>query len=121
MLSMPQSWNESTITFEYEWEHPASATNFGVVFELAAVAIGDAEGLDPAMGTGVTVTDTGGNAAINYKSPESGAVTPAGTIAAGDQVILRFRRVPANASDTLAVDARIKSVNIYITTDAGHD
>lgn len=120
-VSMPAQWNEGTFTFDVDWEHPATTTNFGVVFELAAAALGDNVSADPAFGTAQTVTDTGGTTNQNYITPESSAITAAGTVSAGCLLELRFRRVPANASDTLAVDARVKSVNLYITTDTGHD
>jgi hypothetical protein len=118
---MPQQWNEGTLTFQFEWSHPATTTNFGVAFGLSAVAIGDTEAGDAAFGTEVIVTDTGGTTNAIYIAAESAAVTAAGTIAAGDYVFFRFRRVPANAGDTLAVDARVHEVTVYMTNDAGND
>ena len=110
-----------TITFDVDWEHPTTATNFGVAFDLAAVAQGDNEGGDQAFGTVQTVTDTGGTANQNYKTAESSAITAAGSPAAGDFLNLRFRRMTGNAADNMSVVARVKSVNIYFITDAGHD
>lgn len=118
---MPQQWNESTITFQVVWSHPSTSTNFGVAFELAAVAVGDNEAGDAAYGTAQVVTDTGGTTNNLYITSESAAITVAGTIAAGDYVWLRLRRVPANASDNLAVDARVHECTIYITNNAGTD
>lgn len=120
-IRMPKQWNESTLTFDVDWEHPSTTTNFGVVFELSAVAISNDDPADPAFGTAQTVTDTGGTTNDHYTSPESSAITAAGTPAENDYLMLRLRRVPANGSDTLAVDARIKNVNLYVTTNAGND
>ena len=120
-IRMPKQWNESTLTFDVDWEHPSTTTNFGVVFELSAVAISNDDTADPAFGTAQTVTDTGGTTNDHYTSPESSAITAAGTPAENDYLMLRLRRVPANGSDTLAVDARVKNVNLYVTTNAGND
>jgi hypothetical protein len=35
-IAMPKSWNEGTLTFAPVWSHPATTTNFGVVFDLQA-------------------------------------------------------------------------------------
>jgi hypothetical protein len=120
-IRMPKQWNESTLTFDVDWEHPSTTTNFGVVFELSAVAISNDDTADVAFGTAQTVTDTGGTTNDHYTSPESSAITAAGTPAENDYVMFRLRRVPANGSDTLAVDARVKNVNLYVTTNAGND
>jgi hypothetical protein len=118
---MPQQWNEGTLTFQVVWSHAATATNFGVVFELAAVAVSDTDAGDAAFGTAQTVTDTGGAANALYISPESAAITVAGTPQAGDYVFYRLRRVPANASDTMAVDARVHECTLYINNATGTD
>ena len=118
---MPQAWNESTVTFQIVWSHPSTTTNFGTVFELAAVAVSDNEDGDAAFGTAQTVTDTGGTTNRIYISPESSAITVAGSPSSGDYVFFRLRRVPSNGSDTLAVDARVHELTLYITTNAGTD
>lgn len=118
---MPQQWNESTITFQVVWSHAATATNFGTVFELSAVAVSDTDAGDAAFGTAQTVTDTGGTTNTMYFSPESAAITVAGTPQAGDYVFYRLRRVPSNGSDTLAVDARVHEVTLYMTNTTGTD
>jgi hypothetical protein len=53
--------------------------------------------------------------------PESSAITIAGTPAAEDTVFFRLGRVPANGSDTLAIDARLMGLVLYITTNADTD
>jgi hypothetical protein len=59
-MPMPKSWDEGTITFIPYWSHPATTTNFGVVFELSAVAVSNDDPGDVAFGTGQTSIDTGG-------------------------------------------------------------
>lgn len=120
-LGMGNSWDEGTITFQPVWSHAATATNFGVVWELSAVALSDGDPGDVAFGTGQTSTDTGGTTNDIYIGPESSAITIAGSPAAGDLVMFKIARLPANASDTLAVDARLHGIKLFITTSAGND
>ena len=119
-IPMPANWNESTITFRPVWSHPATTVNFGVVWSLAAVAISDDDAGDVAFGTEQTSTDTGGTTNDIYRGPESAAITVAGSPAASDYVMFQVARVPANGSDTLAVDARLHAIELYMTTNAGH-
>jgi hypothetical protein len=51
-IVMPKSWNEGTVTFKPHWSHPATTTNFGVVWNLQAVAVGDDDAIATAFGTG---------------------------------------------------------------------
>jgi len=121
LVAMPKSWNLGTITAQFYWSHPATTTNFGVVWGIKAVAISDDDTIDVAYGTAQTVTDTGGTTNDLYVTAETSAVTISGSPAAGDLVALRIYRVAANGSDTLAVDARLLGVKIYYTTSAPTD
>ncbi len=120
-LRMSKSWNGGTISFAYTWAHPATATNFGVAFGLKGLSRADNEDLDAAFGTEVVQTDTGGTTNRNYTSPESSAVTLAGTPAGGETVTLVLTRKVADAGDTLAVDAKLREVTLFITLNAAND
>lgn len=118
---MPKKWNEGTITFKAHWSHAATTTNFGVVWDLQAVAVSDDDAIAVAFGTAQTSTDTGGTTNDLYSSPESSAITVSGTPAAEDMVFFRLSRVTGNGSDTMAIDARLHGITLYITTDAETD
>lgn len=120
-LRMPKAWNESTITALCEWSHASTATNFGVVWGVQAVGLSDGDSIDAAFGTAQTVTDTGGAANTLYKTAETSAITIAGSPAELDTVYVRVYRDATNGSDTLAVDARLHGVALFITTNAGTD
>jgi len=92
-----------------------------VTFSLAGVAFSNDDAMDAAFGTAVTSVDTGGTTNDEYEGPASSAVTIAGTPAANDLVVFQVARVPADAGDTMAIDARLHGVVLTITTDAGHD
>jgi hypothetical protein len=120
-IVMPKSWNEGTVTFRAHWTHGSTTTNFGVAWQLQAVAVSDDDTIDAAYGTAVAVTDTGGTTSDLYTTAESSAITIAGTPAAEDMVFFRVSRDPANGSDTMAVDAKLLGLTVYITTDADTD
>lgn len=116
-LRMPPSWDLGTITAVPLWSHAATATNFGVVWGIDAVAFRDQDAQDAAFGTAQTSTDTGGTTDKHYEGPETAAITVAGTLAAGVKVMVRVHRDPSNASDTMAIDARFEGVMIFFTVD----
>lgn len=120
-IRMPKSWNEGTVTFSPVWSHAATVTNFGVVWDLQAVAVSDDDAIATAFGTAQTSTDTGGTTNDLYAGPESSAITIAGTPAAEDVVFFRLSRVTGDGSDTMAIDARLHGITLYITTDAEND
>jgi hypothetical protein len=120
-IRMPKSWDEGTITFVPAWSHAATATNFGVVWGLQAVAISNDDTIAASFGTAQTSTDTGGTTDDLYIGPESSAITVGGSPAAEDLVSFRVFRKIADGSDTMAIDARLHGLTIYITTDAVND
>jgi hypothetical protein len=121
MVQMPKSWDEGTIIAQFIWCHGATTTNFGVVWDIAAVALSDTNALDTAFGTAVTATDTGGTTDNVYASPETAEMTVGNSPAAEDLVVFRVRRAPANGSDTMAVDAKLIGVKLHYTTNALSD
>lgn len=118
---MPKSWNEGTVTFRAHWSHAATTTNFGAAWTLQGVAVSDDDAIGVAYGTAIAVTDAGGTTNDLYTTAESGAVTIAGTPAAEDMVFFRVFREPSNGGDTMAIDARLHGITLYVTTDAETD
>ena len=111
----PYRYGTNTFTYAVVWAHPATATNFGVVWGVSAGGFGNDDALDTALGTQITVTDTGGTTSDIYVSPESAALTVA-NLASLDFIVWELSRVAANGSDTLAVDAYFVGLLIYPTT-----
>jgi hypothetical protein len=120
-IQMPKSWNLGTLVCQAIWSHAATTTNFGVVWEIMATALSDTNAIDTAWGTAVSMTDTGGTTNALYISPESAVMTVGNTPAAEDYVVFRIRRATANASDTMAIDARLHGVKVHYTTNASKD
>lgn len=120
-IRMPKSWDEGTVAAAFTWSHPSTTTNFGVVWALEAVALSDDDAGDAAFGTAQTATDTGGTTNDIYVSPTTSALTIGGTPASEDWVVFQVKRVPSDGSDTMAVDARLHGVTLYLTLNAGTD
>lgn len=120
-IAMPTGWDEGTITFIPYWSHPSTTTNFGVVWELSALCVGNDDSLDVAFsGTAQTSTDTGGTTDDLYIGPESSGITVQNA-AEAELVTLEIARLPANGSDTLAVDARLHGIKVRFTRNAVSD
>jgi hypothetical protein len=120
-IQMPKNWNESTLICQFIWSHPATTTNFGVVWAIEAMARSDNEALDNAFGTAVTVADTGGTTDRVYITSETSAMTVGSTPSSEDYIAFQVKRNVSDGSDTMAVDARLHGVKIHYTTDAATD
>lgn len=121
-IQMPESWDESTITAKFTWKHAATTTNFGVSWGIQGVALSDDDASDAAFGTAIYANDTGGTTGDIYRSPETAAVTIAGTPAAGDYVVFQvLRKADDGTNDTMAIDAGLLGVSVFYTVAAGTD
>lgn len=121
-LKMPKMWDPGVgITFTPVWLHPATTTNFGVVWGCQAVAIRNAVALDTAFGTAQLSTGIGGTTNSLYVGPESPVITVGGSPQEEDYLMFQVYRDAANGSDTLAVAAYLAGVSITITTDEEND
>jgi hypothetical protein len=120
-IAMPKSWNEGTLTYQVYWS-PGSTNTGDCIFGLQAVACADNDTLDVACGTAVNVTDAGiGTVEDQQISDESGAVTVAGSPAAGELTYFQLFRDANAGGDTFTADARVLGVKIFFTTDAAND
>jgi len=111
----PNALDESAgFTARFIWKEAGSATTHDCVWQIEMQAQGDGDTIDSAWGTAVTVTDTGA-ADKRYISAETATITPGGTWAAGDEIIVRVSRKAADAADTLDVDAQLIEVVLLAT------
>jgi len=115
VIPMPGDWNGGTVTAEFWWTATGTSTN-SVVWALQGRSYGDGETLDQSWGTEQTVADAHTSTALQaQKSSATSAITLAGTPAAGELVLFRIKRVPADGSDDLAVDALLLAVVVTFT------
>ena len=118
MIAMPKGWNESTVSFQAIWMGGATG---GVAWGLQGVAISDDDLADASFGTAVTVVDSVTATTDVMMTSESGAITIAGSPAEGDLVVFQIFRDPTHASDTMAADAKLIAIRLFITTNAPND
>jgi hypothetical protein len=120
-VSLPKSWNLGTITYQVFWT--ANSTNTGdCIWGLKGVAIANAQDIDTAFGTAITVTDAHtGTVDFLDVSSESTAMTIAGTPAAGEQCFFNFYRDADAGGDTFSADARLIGIKLHFTTNAPND
>ncbi len=116
-VKMPKGWDEGTVKARFVWKHAATTTNFGVVWNCAGLARSDNDAADTAFGTAQQVADTGGTTNNVYITGLTPAITIGGTPAEGDTVWFQIARVPADGSDTLAIDAGLLGVEIAYTVN----
>jgi hypothetical protein len=120
-VAMPKSWNEGTLTYQVYWS-PSSTNTGNCIFGLQAVACADGDTIDVAYGTAVEVTDAGiGTVEDQQISAESGAMTVAGSPAAGEQTYFQLFRKAADGGDTFTGESRVLGIKIFYTTDAAND
>lgn len=115
LFNMPDDWDATTFTYRVIWKHAATTTNFGVVWQVEAVAYADDLALDTAWGTAVHVDDTGGTTSDYYQTPLSSAVTAGGSRAAGCGMKIRVSRLATDGTDTMAIDAGLIGIQINYT------
>jgi hypothetical protein len=110
---MPGDWNGSTFTHEFFWTC-ATASGNNVIWGLQARCYAPGDAIDQVWGTPIEVTTANSNG-IYYetKSAVSGAVTPAGTLAAGCSIRVQIYR--KGASDNLAYPVLLKAVRLNYT------
>lgn len=120
-LVMPKKWNRGAITFRPHWSHAEAPTNFGVVWTLQAVAVGNDDPIGVPYGAAGSSSDTGGTANDLYTGPESAGITVGGPAGPEEMLFFRVSRAPGDAGDTLSVDARLHGLTLYVITDADTD
>jgi hypothetical protein len=113
-FALPSDYGGGTMTAKFIWMH-AAATAYDVIWGIEGRCYADGDALDAAVGTAVTVTDSGGTTTDVYISPATGAITWAGTPAAGQLINLTVFRKAADGADTLDVDARLIGVQLTYT------
>jgi hypothetical protein len=115
----PKRYNGGTITFRVKHRLPGPSSTQTVDYALSGAFIRDDDPVDASLGTPVVVTDTFIAAGDLHVTAESGAVTLAGTYAAGCKVVLKLQR---NVStDNAAGDAKVEAVEIFWTSNAAND
>lgn len=120
-IQMPKSWDNGTLVAQFVWTR-VGGTNNGVSWGIAATALADADLLSTAFSAPVVVDDahTGSSNQLAI-SPESSALTVAGSPADEEFVMFEISRDVSDANDTMTVDALLLGVKIHYAINAGND
>lgn len=116
-IVLPRKYNNSTVTFRAYWT--ASAGSGTVQWGLSGGSYRDDDALTVAFGTAQTSDDTLIATNDLHISPESSAITLAGTVQ--DENLIGFQISRNPASDTLSADAKLLGISLRITVDAAKD
>lgn len=110
----PKGLDESAgFTAVIEWKEASGATVHGCAWGIKMQAQGDGDTIDSVWGMEVRVNDAG-SAGTRRQAAESAAITPGGSWAAGDAIIVEVRRVADDGTnDTLNVDAHLIEVTLF--------
>jgi len=121
-IAFPKSWNEGTVTYKAFFTVTGTDTG-AVIWRLAGVSIADNDSINTAFGTAISTTAKAHSGTSNDLdvTAESGAVTIAGSPAAGEQVYFQIHREATSGSDTQTGDARLLGIQLFFTTDAAND
>ena len=107
-IQSPSYWDAGTVTAQFVWF--ATAGSGTVNWEIQGGSFADNDAIDAAYGTLQEVTDTLLATGDVHTTAETSALTIAGTPTAGDWLMFRVARDPAN--DTNTSDARLLGVRI---------
>lgn len=124
MFRMPKGMNEgANLAVRAIWMAAAGVAGNGVRWNFRATCIADTEDISTAaFGAAVAVDDTLTNTNRMQISAESLAITPGGTPAEGEMLVLEVFRDPTHANDTLnGIDAKLIEVELYVDIDGVND
>jgi len=113
--TMPKNWDAGTVKFTAHWTNTAGLSTETVTLGLAGVAFANDDPLDTAYGTIVTVADTWIAQNDLHISPQSTAVTIAGSPVAGQQVHFKLSRDVS--ADNLTGDCDVLGIVLEYTVD----
>jgi len=115
VVAMPSDWDGGTITAAFWWTATGTSTN-SVVWALEARAFTDSQTIDQAYGTAQQIADAHTATALQAQLTDATpSITVGGSPGASALVMFRVKRVPADGSDTLAVDAMLLGVVLNYT------
>lgn len=109
-VKMPDDWDAGTITFKFIWTNASGLSTETVSWNIKGRCYADSDAIDQTYGTAIAVTDTWLAQGDIHISAESAAVTPAGTLAAGQWA--QFKIYRDVSEDTLTGDARLIGVRM---------
>lgn len=116
-IVLPRKYDNGTITAVFYWT--ATSGSGTVQWGISGGAYSNDDALTVAFGSAQTADDTLIATNDLHISPETSAITLAGTPADADFIAIQVSRNPG--SDTLNADAKLLGISLRITVDAAKD
>lgn len=109
---LPSNYAGGTMTATVYWTAARGGNGRSVVWEVKGAVLNNNRFLNPAFGSGETVTDAHQTGSL-LSTDSTGAITLSGsTLSAGNPVIFRVSRIPGDASDTMPIDAKLLGIKL---------
>lgn len=109
-IRMPDDWDAGTLTFVFVWTNAAGLITETVAWGIKGRAYADSAAIDQSYGSEITTTDTWLAQGDIHLTAESTAVTPAGSLAAGQWA--QFKITRKTGSDNMTGDALLIGVRL---------
>lgn len=118
----PKSLDETVaITAVIRWTASGGTIAQGVVWGLSITGSGDGDDIDVSYSAAVKVTDALIGTTLKEHITTITANVTVKNWAEGDTLNVLISRFPADAGDTLSVDAKLRSLDLFVTTNAATD
>tara|TARA_Y100001973_G_scaffold96537_1_gene151377 strand:- start:598 stop:1803 length:1206 start_codon:yes stop_codon:yes gene_type:complete len=117
-VAFPRTWNKGTITAQFYWTAIASGSGT-VSWGFQGVAMANDDPFGAAFGTAVVTQDTLTAVKDVHVSPESSAITIAGS--PGHDELVTFQVFRDVSADNLGVDAVLLGIKIFYTIAQGNE
>lgn len=115
---LPKNYADgSTFTVGLEWIPDADVSSGDVLWAVKLGAYRDGSTADTALGSAVNITDTFIAAGKFHMTPDSAAITAAGSPVGGDDIVIEVCRVGGDAADTLTGGSANQAdlMNVFLT------
>lgn len=118
-IAMPKGWDAGPLQVQFLWTAHSGSGN--VIWGVQGLSRGDGDGIDAAWGDVREVTDTLQSTGSLHITAFTANLVLSGSPAQSDMIWLQIYRAGSSGSDTLNANARLLSVRILYTINAGTD
>jgi hypothetical protein len=117
MTTMPSNWDGLTVNAAFYWTVTSGFSGSGsVVWQMAGRSYADQSAIDQVVSAAKSTTDAFTTGDYVHVSPLVTGITLEGLNSTGNPVVYEISRKATDASDTLAVDARLLGIQISYNT-----
>lgn len=121
-ISFPKSWDKSSVTARFYWNHDSSSVNFNAIWGIQTMDIQNANPMTGSIwNVAQEITGSGGIGNYLYITSESAAISVGTPLDATDLIGFQVYRNASSSADTLAVSGSLLGVKLFYRTTTGTD